>query len=61
MYQKNENPLADSRWNQFWQSGHIKDYLEYRSAAGEPGTAGEEEKLHADSNRRAGPAGTQTG
>lgn len=52
---------ADCHWKRFWQSGRIKDYLEYKSAVEQPGAATDEENLHADSNRRAGPAGTQTG
>lgn len=59
---ENENTsLADRRWNRFWQSGEIKDYLEYKSVAELSVAAEDEERLHADSNRSTGPAGTQTG
>lgn len=61
MNSQNTDPRADACWKDFWHSGRVEDYLKYRNAAGEPDGIPDEEKLHADSNRRAGSAGTQTG
>ena len=43
-----------NRWERFWQSGRVEDYLAYRAAQ----SAAQKEPTDADSDRRPGAAGT---
>ena len=48
------NNDLQSRWERFWQSGRVEDYLAYRTAH----NAVPKEPTDADSDRRSGTAGT---
>ena len=54
----NPNSDPESRWECFWQSGRVEDYLNYRAAAA---AAARKEPTDADSDRSLGAAGTPVG